>query len=60
MGPSPNLHQQTPDHPRLDEGPKMLLMLHLCQSGRDYIMLWVAAYMCFFGFMRAGELVVPL
>ena len=26
---------------------------------RDYIMLWAVACMCFFGFMRTGELVVP-
>ena len=26
---------------------------------RDASMLWVAATMCFFGFLRAGEVVVP-
>ena len=28
-------------------------------TDQDYIMLWAAACMCFFGFMRAGKLVVP-
>ena len=28
------------------------------QSGRDALMLWAAATMCFFGFLRAGEVVV--
>ena len=29
------------------------------RSGRDASMLWAAATMCFFGFLRAGEVVVP-
>ena len=45
---------KTPDHPSLDERCKMLLALQLHQLG-----LWAAACMCFFGFMRVGELVVP-
>ena len=29
------------------------------QSRRDAMMLWAAATMCFFGFLRVGEVVVP-
>ena len=31
---------------------------HSNHTKRDYIMLWAAACICFFGFMRAGDLVV--
>ena len=32
---------------------------HANQSKRDASMLWAAAAMCFFGFLRVGEVVVP-
>ena len=38
---------------------KLWGMWYAGQSKRDAMMLWAAATMCFFGFLRVGEVVVP-
>lgn len=48
---------------RLPVTPELLLKLREVwnrnSGARDNIMIWAAATLCFFGFMRAGELTVP-
>jgi hypothetical protein len=50
--------------PRLPISPELLLKLHSVWCGgsminRDQRMLWAAAILCLFGFLRCGEITVP-
>ena len=52
-----------PSQPRLPITPNLLEQMRRewfsVQRSRDALMLWAAAAMCFFGFLRLGEVVVP-
>ena len=48
---------ETPDHSRLLRALEGYWHSNLADN--DYTMLWGAACICFFSFMRAGELVAP-
>ena len=52
------------ERPRLPISPELLLKLRSVWLGgsttdRDQKMLWAASVLCFFGFMRSGEITVP-
>ena len=52
------------ERPRLPISPELLLKLRSVwfrgsTINRDQMMLWAAAVLCFFGFMRSGEITVP-
>ena len=48
---------------RLPVTPEILLQMKKAwgkeSGGRDVVMLWAAASLCFFGFLRSGEVCVP-
>ncbi len=52
--------QRRPRHPIT---PDLLLMLRIAwldpARGHDGVMLWAAASLCFFGFLRSGEVTIP-
>ena len=52
-----------PPHSRLSITLRLLAQMHrswcIERSDRDPTMLWTAATMCFFGFLKVGEIVAP-
>lgn len=54
---------QTKSTPRLPISPELLLAIKRAwekeKLNEDQIMIWAAALLCFFGFLRSGEVCVP-
>lgn len=58
-----SIHPQQSQYKRLPVSPTILLQVHSVLTSspctHDTLMLWAAALLCFYGFLRSGEITIP-